>query len=99
MVAHSTEKSFSKLILTKRVEIDEQEENNPEFDDTIEYFEPGLECLEEDLTDFSKCTTCELEQIAFCAEPCGHMLCEICIEDDECAFCNTAIESRFAIFK
>ena len=64
-------------------------------DDLLECFE--IEC-DEDETDCTKCCPCELEEINFCAKPCGHLMCTFCIEEDECLKCHTKIDSEFAIF-
>ena len=49
-------------------------------DDPFECFE--IEC-DEDETDCTKCCACELEEINFCAKPCGHLMCTFCIEEDK----------------
>ena len=87
------------MIIFKEVEFDEPEdENENECDATIEYFDTQLECTEDDLTDFNSCCMCEIEKFAFCAIPCGHMLCTFCIEEPICLKCNTAIELKVATF-
>ena len=94
VVSHLSQKSLKKL--AENNETIEMDENDECLDDTLEYFDTQ-ECLEQDMTDYSKCVTCELEKIKFCAEPCGHMMCSFCIKDDKCAFCDTKIESKFPL--
>ena len=83
MVSHASEKSLQKISMTDLDKNNDVEENEELLDDTIEYFDT-LENLQHDLKDYSACSTCELEKLEFCAEPCGHMMCSFCIEDENC---------------
>ena len=87
------------MITFKEVEFDEQEdENDNECDATIEYFDTQLEYTEYDLTDFNFCCMSEIENFAYCAILCGHMLCAFCVEEPKCLKGNTAIENKLATF-
>ena len=81
---------------------EEKNQENIENDVPLMTSEDPLECFEiecdEDETDCTKCCACELEEINFCAKPCGHLMCTFCIEEDECLKCHTKVDSKFALF-
>ena len=96
IVSLVTEKSFEKMA------DGENNQENIEKDVRLMTSEDPLECFEiecdEDETDCTKCCAFELEKNNFCANPCGHLMCTFCIEEDKCLKCHPKIDSKFAIF-
>ena len=84
----------------EEIENEENDEmmNSISPDESPDEFNFGLDCEEMELTDFTFCSFCETQKIEFCATPCGHMLCTLCIEQQSCLKCHLSIVSRFAIF-
>ena len=100
VVAHVTEKSFDKNHSIEGNQSAQAEEiENEENDEmSLDEFNFGLDCEETELTDFTFCSFCETQKIEFCATPCGHMLCTLCIEQQSRPKCHLSIVSRFAVF-
>ena len=94
IVSHVSEKSFEKMA------DEEKRQENIENDVPLMTSDDPLECVEiecdEDETDCTKCCACELEKINFCANPCGHLMSTICIEEDECLKGHTKIDLKIA---
>ena len=70
---------------------EEKNQENIENDVPLMTSDDPLECFEIECGE-------ELEEINFCAKPCGHLMCTFCIEEDECLKCHTKVDSKFAIF-